>query len=80
MRAERRKVYGGRRRVPYNSGLVMAGYAVLYTAVFSLYSVMEVLGLMPQEIRSAGLTLPAVLSSHYGDQVGKEDFVQRACA
>ena len=30
---------------------------------------MEVLGLMPQEVRSAGITLPAIFSPLYGDQV-----------
>ena len=43
---------------------------MLYSAVFGLYSLMEVLGLMPQEVRSAGITLPAIFSALYGDQVG----------
>jgi hypothetical protein len=51
----------------------MAGPALLYSAVFGLYCLMEVLGLMPQEVRSAGLTLPALFSSLYGDQ--SVDFV-----
>ena len=42
---------------------------VLYSVVFVLYSVMEVLGLMPQEVRSAGITLPALFANYYGDQV-----------
>lgn len=45
------------------------GYAVLYTAVFLIYGSMEVLGLMPQELRSAGITLPSLLSRWFGDQV-----------
>ena len=45
------------------------GYAVLYTAVFLIYSSMEVLGIMPQELRSAGITLPSLLSRWFGDQV-----------
>ena len=48
---------------------VMSGPVVLYSAVFVLYSVMEVLGLMPQEVRSAGATLPALFVNYYGDQV-----------
>lgn len=47
----------------------MSAPVVLYSAVFALYSVMEVLGLMPQEVRSAGVTLPALFSTYYGDQV-----------
>ena len=47
----------------------MSGYRMVYTAVFSLYSLMEVVGLMPQEIHSAGITLPSLFSSYYGDQV-----------
>ena len=47
----------------------MAGYWLLYTGVFSLYSLMEVLGLMPQEVRSAGVTLTGLFSGLYGDQV-----------
>lgn len=58
----------------------MAGAWVLYTAVFGLYSLMEVLGLMPQEVRSAGITLPALFSRLYGDQVGIRSLFQCACA
>ena len=47
----------------------MSGAAVVYSAVFALYSVMEVLGLLPQEVRSAGVTLPALLKGYYGDEV-----------
>ena len=42
---------------------------MVYSAVFALYSVMEVLGLLPQEVRSAGVTLPALLKGYYGDEV-----------
>ena len=48
----------------------MSGAAVFYSVVFLLYSTMEVLGLMPQEVRSAGITLSALPSRYYGDQVG----------
>jgi len=47
----------------------MAGGVVLYTCAFVLYGLMDVLGLMPQELRSAGVTLPALFSRYYGDQV-----------
>lgn len=43
---------------------------MLYSVVFLLYSIMEVLGLMPQEVRSAGITLSTLFSRYYGDQVG----------
>lgn len=42
---------------------------MLYTCAFALYSLMDILGLMPQELRSAGVTLPALFSRYYGDQV-----------
>ena len=45
------------------------GAVVLYTCVFVLYGLMDVLGLMPQELRSAGVTLPALFARYYGDQV-----------
>lgn len=47
----------------------MAGVLLLYTGVFLLYGMMDVLGLMPQEIVSAGLTLPGLLSKCFGDPV-----------
>ena len=50
-----------------------ASSVVLYTAAFVVYGVMEVLGLMPQEIKSAGVTLPAIFAKYYGDQVFCED-------
>ena len=42
---------------------------LLYTGVFVLYGVMEVMGLMPQELVSAGLTLPRLFSKYLGDPV-----------
>ena len=46
---------------------------VLYTLVFGFYSFLEVSGSLPQEIRSAGLTLTSLFSRYYGDQVyGRE--------
>ena len=53
----------------------MGGVAVLYTAAFALYSLMEVLGVMPQEFRNAGVTLPSLLSAYYGDQVSFFSFL-----
>ncbi len=45
--------------------------AVLYTAAFIAYGLMDVLGLMPQEISSAGLTLPGLFSKYFGDPVSQ---------
>ena len=43
------------------------GYYIVYTVVFVAYGLMEVLGLMPQEIKSAGATLSGVFGPLYGD-------------
>ncbi len=42
---------------------------VLYTSAFVVYGLMDVLGLMPQEISSAGLTIPQLFSKLFGDSV-----------
>ncbi len=47
-----------------------SGVLLVYTGIFLVYSAMEFLGLMPQEVKSAGLTLPALFSKLYGDIVG----------
>ncbi len=52
-----------------STGRTMEASLVLYTSVFVAYSLMDVLGLMPQEIRSAGLTLPQLFSRYFGDLV-----------
>ena len=49
----------------------MTGLLLLYTGAFLLYGVMEVLGLMPQELVSAGLTLPRLFSKYLGDPVSR---------
>ena len=49
----------------------------MYSAVFALYGVMEVLGLMPQELISAGLTLPGLFAGYYGDPVSGSCKAQR---
>ena len=64
-----RDAYASRRTYMVNAMEASLGYAVLYTAVFLIYGSMEVLGLMPQELRSAGITLPSLLSRWFGDQV-----------
>ena len=46
-----------------------SGYVVLYTIVFVLYGLMEVLGLMPQEVKSAGVTLSGLFGALCGDLV-----------
>ena len=48
----------------------------MYTCVFVLYSLMDVLGLMPQELRSAGITLPALFARYYGDKVRRHSKTQ----
>ena len=47
----------------------MTGVLLLYTGAFLLYGVMEVVGLMPQELVSAGLTLPRLFAKYLGDPV-----------
>lgn len=46
----------------------MESSVVLYTIVFIFYSCLEVTGSLPQEIRSAGLTLTSFFSRYYGDE------------
>lgn len=50
-------------------GDTISGTVVAYTCAFLVYGVMEVLGLMPQEIKSAGLTLTGIFGNFYGDLV-----------
>ena len=47
----------------------MTGVLLVYTCAFLLYGAMEVLGLMPQELVSAGLTLPRLFAKYLGDPV-----------
>ena len=47
----------------------MTGVLMLYTGAFLLYGAMEVLGLMPQELVSAGFTLPRLFAKYLGDPV-----------
>lgn len=47
----------------------MDGYVIIYTAAFIIYGLMEVLGLLPQEIKSAGITLTDIFGKLYGDLV-----------
>lgn len=48
---------------------VMDPPLVLYSAAFIVYGLMDILGLMPQEISSAGITLPGLFSKYFGDPV-----------
>ena len=41
----------------------------LYTILFVMYSILEITGALPQEMRSAGITLPALFSGYYGHEV-----------
>lgn len=47
----------------------MSGYIAIYTGAFMVYGLMEVLGLMPQEIKSAGVTLTGLFGKYYGNVV-----------
>lgn len=49
--------------------MMASGYVLIYTGAFMLYGFMEVLGLMPQEIKSAGVTLTGLFGCFYGDLV-----------
>lgn len=48
---------------------LMDEYGIIYTGVFVLYGLMEVLGLMPQEVKSAGISLTGIFGVLYGDVV-----------
>ena len=43
--------------------------ASVFTVFFLAYSLLEVTGLLPQEMRSAGLALPSLFSRLYGQEV-----------
>ena len=47
-----------------------SGILFIYTVGFVVYGVMEVLGLMPQELISFGMTLPGIFGKFYGEPVG----------
>lgn len=42
---------------------------IIYTGAFVVYGLVEVLGLMPQEVKSAGMTLTGIFGKFYGDMV-----------
>lgn len=50
-------------------GVSVNGYLVIYTGTFMVYGCMEVLGLMPQEIKSAGATVSGLFGPLCGDLV-----------
>ena len=47
----------------------MDNLVLLYTVAFIAYCVLEVTGALPQEIISAGLSLPSLFKKYYGDEV-----------
>lgn len=47
----------------------MSGYLIAYTGAFLVYGLMEVLGLLPQEVKSAGISLTGLFGNFYGDLV-----------
>ncbi len=47
----------------------MDNVVLLYTLSFVAYSLLEITGTLPQEIISAGLSLPSFFKKYYGDEV-----------
>ena len=43
---------------------------MLYTLLFVGVAVLEVMGMIPQEIKSSGITIEGILSKYFGDEVG----------
>ena len=43
---------------------------MLYTLLFVGGAVLEVMGMIPQEIKSSGITIEGMLSKYFGDEVG----------
>ena len=46
----------------------MEGSVLAYVLVFAFFAAMEVTGMVPQEVRRAGLTFTALFSPYYGDE------------
>lgn len=42
---------------------------MLYTLLFVGGAVLEVMGMIPQEIKSSGITIEGMLSKYFGDEV-----------
>ena len=51
---------------------------MLYTLLFVGVAVLEVMGMIPQEIKSAGITIEGMLSKYFGDEVSSK--IKTACA
>ena len=51
----------------------------LYTILFVVYSILEITGALPQEMRSAGITLPALFSGYYGHEVARSATTVHMC-
>lgn len=47
----------------------MENAVLVYTVLFLAYSVLEITGALPQEVISAGLSLPSIFKKYYGDEV-----------
>lgn len=42
---------------------------MLYTLLFVGAAILEVMGMIPQEIKSSGITIESILSKYFGDEV-----------
>ena len=52
----------------------------VYTLVFVGASLMEVMGMIPQEMKSAGITIEALFSKYFGDEVSMYAYLCSSCA
>ena len=46
---------------------------MLYTLLFVGVAALEVMGMIPQEIRSSGITVEGILSKYFGDEVRRHE-------
>ena len=46
---------------------------MLYTLLFVGAAILEVMGMIPQEIKSSGITIEGILSKYFGDEVGTRE-------
>lgn len=46
---------------------------MLYTLLFVGAAVLEVMGMIPQEIKTSGITIEGMLSKYFGDEVSPDE-------
>ena len=51
-----------------------------YTLFFIGAALLEVLGMIPQEMKSAGMTIEALFSKYFGDEVSWRAYLCSSCA